>query len=103
MFTKIVNNAPTAYPYNPQVDHPLTSFPVGDSYPDFNTYWVHTTTPVNPDPALFDAVESTPVFNGDRWEQSWEFVEKPAEPVVPNWDGLYGALMSSNVTFCVND
>lgn len=98
MFAKVINNAVEVYPYNPQVDHPLTSFPVGASYPSFNCYWVHPTTPVNPDPALYDAVEGSPVFNGTQWEQSWTFVEKPPAPPAVNWDG-FNAYMLTDATF----
>lgn len=98
MFAKIINNTIVFYPYNPQSDYPLTSFPIGDSYPDFNCYWVYPTVPNNPDENLYDPVESTPVFNGEQWEQLWTFVEKPPSPPVPNWDG-FNAAMLANVEF----
>lgn len=98
MFAKIINNTIESYPYNPQSDHSLTSFPVGASYPDFNCYWVHSTTPVNPDPELYDAVETTPVFNNNRWEQAWEFVEKPPAPPTHDWD-TFNAYMLTDATF----
>lgn len=95
MFAKIINNTIESYPYNPQSDYPLTSFPVGASYPAFNTYWVYPTTPLNPNTELYDSVETTPVFNGMNWEQLWEYVEKPPEPPQPNWDSFNTQMMSN--------
>ena len=97
MFAKIINNTIEAYPYNPQSEHTLTSFPVGNSYPYFNCYWIYFTEPNNPDLEMYQAVESTPQFNTElnRWEQSWDFVEKPPVTYSPDWDGLYTGLMIS--------
>ena len=95
MFAKIVNNTIESYPYNPQVDYPLTSFPVGASYPDFNCYWVYPTSPNNPNPDLYDAIENTPIFNGEKWEQSWTYIEKPPIPPQPDWDAFNGAVFAN--------
>lgn len=97
MFAKIVNYIVESYPYNPKSDYPLTSFPVGVSYPNFNTYWVHPVAPLNPNSELYAPVETTPVFNGTNWEQAWEFAEKTPSPPILNWDGLYQGLMVSTV------
>lgn len=98
MFAKIINNTVEIYPYNPQSDYPLTSFPVGASYPAFNCYWVYSTTPLNPNTDLYDSVETTPVFNGTTWEQSWEYVEKPPQPPKHNWD-MFNTQMMTNARF----
>lgn len=81
MFAKIINNIVIKYPYNTSEDHLLTSFPEGASYPEFDAYWVHQTTFINPDPANFNAVETTPAFNPEtnQWEQSWSYIEKSTE------------------------
>ena len=96
MFAKIINNTIESYPYNPQLDYPLTSFPDGDSYPAFNCYWVYSTAPVNPDPESYDAIELTPVFNSeiDRWEQGWDFIEKPSSPDWDNFNLTFSTLPS---------
>lgn len=94
MFAKIINNVVIDYPYNPQDDYPLTSFPVGESYPDFNCYWVESTVPNNPNLALYDAAETTPVLNNGRWEQAWTFVEKPQLLPLPKWDDFNLAFLT---------
>ena len=71
------------YPYNTRFDYPNTSFPPGTDYPGFDVYWVHSTTPNNPDPETLNVVEDTPVFNNElnRWEQTWSYVPKTAEEI----------------------
>lgn len=79
-FLKYTNNTIT-YPYNTYSEHPNTSFPTGSDYPGFDVYWVHPTTPNNPDSTQYNTVEDTPVFNevANRWEQSWSYIAKTAE------------------------
>jgi len=82
MFLKNINDQ-TTYPYNPKTDYPNTSFPPGSDYPDFNIFWVH---PSQPNPlAGQQSQESTPVFDGTKWIQSWEYV--PISPS-PDYEGL---------------
>jgi len=84
MFAKIINQNVISYPYDTFSDYPYTAFPEGSDYPEFNIYWIHQTEPNNPDPVNFSAVAGLPVFNTDtqRWESSWNYIEKPEEEKV---------------------
>ena len=79
-FLKSINNTIT-FPYDPSLDYPNTSFPTGVDHPSFDIYWVHPSPQNNPDPSLYNAVEGQPVFNAEtnRWEQTWDYVEKSPE------------------------
>jgi len=76
-------NGQIFYPYNAREDYPNTSFPPGSDYPDFNIFWVHPSQP-NP-PEGQQSQESTPVFDGAKWIQSWEYVPIPSSP---DYEGL---------------
>lgn len=95
-FAKIIDNTIQVYPYFPQVEYPLTSFPIGNDYPQFNTYWIHPKTPSNPNPEVYDSVETTPIYNGTHWEQAWDFIEKPPKPPQANWDNFNLQMMSNS-------
>jgi hypothetical protein len=75
MFAKIINDQVLEYPYDPKKDYPHTNFPIGNSYPQFNIYWVHLNAPVNPDPINLIAKEIAPFKSGSNWYQGWEFVK----------------------------
>lgn len=80
-FALIIDNVIERYPYNTKEDYPNASFLEGEDTPEMNVYWVHSTTPENPDTKTLKAVESTPLFSPirNRWEQSWVFIEKTPE------------------------
>lgn len=81
MFAKIVNGTIEVYPYNPKADHPNTTFPTGADHPSFDIYWVYPSPQNNLDADLYNAIEGQPTFNAEtnRWEQTWDYVEKSAE------------------------
>jgi hypothetical protein len=79
MFAKIINDSVEKYPYQPTEDYPLTSFQSGYDAPEFNVYWVHPSPQNNPDPTNLNAIEDTPIYDGDKWVQGWAYVEKTDE------------------------
>lgn len=79
MYAKIINEVVEKYPYNYQEDHPLVSIIGNIDSPEHNTYFVHLTEPNNPDPENLNTIESTPIFDGTKWIQAWEYTEKTEE------------------------
>jgi hypothetical protein len=79
MFAKIIDNIVEKYPYNPAEDYPVTGFPEGSDYPEFNIYWVHK----SPLPQFFpldqNIVESDPQYIDGQWVKSWSVEEKTLE------------------------
>jgi hypothetical protein len=85
MYLKEINDIVTVYPYSVEKllqDNPDTSFPINPSIELLNGWGVHIVVAVGQpahNPSTQKIVETSPIFTGTRWQQSFAVVDLTVE------------------------